>query len=74
MTDEEAVNLYADGQICFAFIRAVKNHRRMMERREIEVSEVDVEIGLFVRCGEPFVKHFLPHGRFIKDDSYCNQQ
>ena len=72
MTDEEAIYLYLDGQVCFAFVRTVEYHRRMMEGREIETSEVNVEIGLFVCDREAFVEYFLSHGRLIENGGYCN--
>ena len=59
MTDKEAVYLHLHRQIDVAFVRMVKNHGRMMERREIDTSEIDIIIGLLVSDDDSFIQHCL---------------
>ena len=56
MADEEAVYLHRYRQIRLPFVRTIEHHRRMMERREIEPTEVDIPIGLLVGNSDTFTE------------------
>ena len=45
MTDIKAVYFDVQRQIFFAFVGAVENHRGMMERRQIESSQIHIPVG-----------------------------
>ena len=55
MTDKEAVDIHLQWQICRSFVRTVQEQRRMMERREIELSYVNIHTGLLMRHGQSFL-------------------
>ena len=48
VTDKKTVNFYVQWQVFLAFVSAIKNHRRMMERRKVEPSQIYIQIGSLV--------------------------
>ena len=59
VTYKEAVYLYLHRQIRLPFVGAIEHHRRMMKRREVDPSQIDVIVRFIVRYGYSFVDDFL---------------
>ena len=48
MTDKKAVYVHFQRQVLFALIGTVQHHRRVVERRQVDVPQVNVHIRLLV--------------------------
>ena len=63
MTDEETVYLDIERQVRFAFVGLIEHLRRMMKRREIDATEVDIIVRLLVGDRYPFLQDDLTSRR-----------
>ncbi len=66
MTYKETVYLYVQWQVFSALVGVVKIHRRMVERRKIEPSQVHIPIGPLIDLLHAFVQD-------SRADSWCHQ-
>ena len=73
MTDKEAVNLYLYRQVLLAFVGAVKYHRRMVKRREADLSQVDVHARFFLGNSDAFMQNLCADRRRINRRCYRDQ-
>ena len=59
MTDIKAVYPDYQRQVVFPFVGPIEQERRVVKRREIDMTEVDIVIGLLIGDDEPFIEYFL---------------
>ena len=48
MTDKKAVYVHFQRKVLFALVGTVQHHRRVVERRQVDVPQVNVHIRLLV--------------------------
>ena len=66
---KKAVDSNTDRQVLFAFVSAIEMFRRMMEGREVYLSEVYIPVGFLVSDSESFLQHRFSRRR--NTDPYC---
>lgn len=74
MTDEEMIDLHLYRQIRFPFVGMVKQHRMLMERREVKPFQLDIIVRLIIGDDNAFMQHMEAERRDIKHDCYYNKQ
>ena len=74
MTDIKTVYFYVYWQIFLAFVGAIENHRRMVERRKIQPSQIHIEVGSLVDFRNAFLQNSRACSGSHQNDRHCNQQ
>ena len=57
MTDKEAVHPHIQRQVRMPFVGMVEHHWRMMKRRQIEVTQIDIIARVLVGQFNPFLQY-----------------
>ena len=74
MTDIETVYFYVQRKVFFALVGAIEHHRRMMERRKIEPSQIHIQVGPLVDFCHAFLQDSRAGFGCHQNDRYGNQQ
>ena len=74
MSDKQTVHLYLQRQVGLTFVRTVQTYRRVLQRREVQIAEIDVIIRACIGFRHGTLQHSLTYRVHIQRTSRCCQQ